>query len=354
MQQSSYPMAALPACLILTALAVLPFESAQSQDSYRVIRQENFRREAGPTAGLLATINEGTELVGGALQSGWVEVTLEGWIWAQSLRSLTNPDFDYAVNKRSGENLRAEPDGRILARLIDGFWMEELESAGNWVRVTRTGWMWGRSLESVGGVADRQTPPQAPEVARAEVTQSAPLPRGQVSGGTSLDRAVTVGRSALRRVPGGDTTGILGADAPVQIVGRSAEWVRVRTEGWIHESDLRPVSGDVLVGVSGAEVRARPGDFEGRTLQWTVQLLAVQISDGLRRELPNGQPYMLARGPLPEAGFVYVLLSEDQAEEVERLSPLAQLVVLVRVLVGRDQYLGNPVVDLLQMSLRTP
>ena len=128
MQQSSYPMAALPACLILTALAVLPFESAQSQDSYRVIRQENFRREAGPTAGLLATINEGTELVGGALQSGWVEVTLEGWIWAQSLRSLTNPDFDYAVNKRSGENLRAEPDGRILARLIDGFWMEAVSA----------------------------------------------------------------------------------------------------------------------------------------------------------------------------------------------------------------------------------
>ena len=139
MQQSSYPMAALPACLILTALAALPFESAQSQDRYRVIRQENFRREAGPTAGLLATINQGTELVGGATQSGWVEVTLEGWIWAQSLRSLTNPDFDYAVNKRSGENLRAEPDGRILARLIDGFWMEELESAGRWVRVTRTG-----------------------------------------------------------------------------------------------------------------------------------------------------------------------------------------------------------------------
>jgi hypothetical protein len=140
----------------------------------------------------------------------------------------------------------------------------------------------------------------------------------------------------------------------MQIVGRSGEWVRVRTEGWMHESDLRPVSGDVLVGVSGAEVRARPGDFEGRTLQWTLQLLAVQISDGLRRELPDGQPYMLARGPMPEAGTVYVLLSQDQFEEVKRLSPLAQLVVLVRVRVGRDYYLGNPVVDLLQMALRKP
>jgi hypothetical protein len=36
------------------------------------------------------------------------------------------------------------------------------------------------------------------------------------------------------------------------------------------------------------------------------------------------------------------------------LSPLAQLVVLVRVRVGRDEYLGNPIVELVQMSVRKP
>jgi hypothetical protein len=169
-----------------------------------------------------------------------------------------------------------------------------------------------------------------------------------------MDRAVTVGRSTLRRLPDGDTTAILEGDSPVRILARSGEWVRVRAEGWLHESDLQPATGDVLVGVSGAEVRARPGDFEGRVLQWTLQLLAVQTSVGLRRELPDGQQYMLARGPLPEAGVVYVLLADEQIEEVARLSPLAQLVVLVRVRVGRDEYLGNPIVELVQMSVRKP
>ncbi len=63
---------------------------------------------------------------------------------------------------------------------------------------------------------------------------------------------------------------------------------------------------------------------------------------------------MLARGPVPEAGFVYVLLADDQVDEVERLQPLAELLTLVRVRVGRDRYLGNPVVELVEMVLRKP
>lgn len=156
----------------------------------------------------------------------------------------------------------------------------------------------------------------------------------------------------MRAVPSGDTTAVLAGGAPLTILARSGQWVRVRAEGWVHESDLRPVSTDVLVGVSGAEVRAQPERFEGRVLQWTVQLLAVRTSDGLRPEIPMGQRYILARGPLPEAGFVYVLLDDEHGEQIERLSPLAELVVLVRVKVGRDRYLGNPVVELIEMSVR--
>ena len=374
MQQSSPPLAALPGCLLLAVVASVAPVHAHAQDRYRVTRQENFRREAGPTAGLLASVNVGTEMVGGVTREGWVEVTLEGWIWAQSLRSLSGPEYDWVVNARSGENLRAEPDGTILARLINGFWLKEIEDRGNWIRVERTGWMWGRSLEvaQVAGPADQPEPsgdgPQ-PEGSsgsqRSDDDESPPSPpppaeglptpsRSDGAAGVSdMDRAVTIGRSTLRRLPDGDTTAILGPDSPVRILARSGEWVRVRAEGWLHESDLRPASGDVLVGVSGAEVRARPSDFAGRVLQWTVQLLAVQTSVGLRREMPEGQQYMLARGPLPEAGTVYVLLADEQVEEVARLSPLAQLVVLVRVR-GRDEYLGNPIVELVQMSLRKP
>ncbi len=347
MPQSSHLLAGLPACLLAAAsLAFVPSQTAQAQDQYRVTRRENFRRDPGPDGRLLASVNEGAELRGGEVRSGWVEVTLEGWIWRQSLRPIDSGEFNYEVSAGSGENLRVQPNGRVLARLSTGFWLQGVEGRGEWLRVRRTGWMWGRSLEN----ADQPAPvvPAAPEGGGT----STPASQAGSQGRPAIDRAVTRGAAAMRAVPSGDTTAVLGGDASLTILARSGEWVRVRTEGWVHESDLGPVSTDVLVGVSGAEVRAQPEVFEGRVLQWTVQLLAVQTSDGLRRELPEGQRYMLARGPVPEAGFVYVMVNDEQSEAIERLSPLAQLVVLVRVRVGRDRYLGNPVVELLEMSVR--
>jgi hypothetical protein len=331
--------------LAVASLAIVPSQPADAQDRYRVIRQENFRREPGPDGRLLASVNEGAELRGGEVRSGWVEITLEGWIWRQSVRAINSGEFDYEVSAASGENLRVQPNGRVLARLSAGFWLEGVEVRGEWVRVRRTGWMWSRSLESVDG-----PPPVVPETPQAGA--SAATGRATSQGRAPIDRAVTLGRAAMRAVPSGDTTAVLGSDASLTILARSGEWVRVRTEGWVHESDLRPVSTDVLVGVSGAEVRAQPELFEGRVLQWTIQLLALQTSDGLRRELPEGQRYLLARGPIPETGFVYVMVDDDQSAAIEQLSPLAELVVLVRVRVGRSRYLGNPVVELIEISVR--
>lgn len=349
MQQSSQLSILLPACLIAAgAVGMIPTETAIAQDRYRVLRQENFRREGTPNGRLLASVFEGAELAGGQVASGWVQVTLEGWIWGQSLRRVQNGNFDYEVSPAAGENLRVEANGTVLSRLDTGFLLQAVETRGAWVRVRRTGWMWGRSLERIQAAAPRGDPPAVPRAATPSPTAA--------GGGdaASLDRAVAASRTALRASPGGDSTATLAGDAPLKIMARAGEWVRVQIEGWVHESDLRPASGDVLVGVSGAEVRARPDEFEGRLLQWTLQFVSLQKSDGLRREIPDGQQYMLARGPMPEVGFVYVLLNEAQAAEVERMSPLVQIVMLVRIRVGRSRYLGNPVVELLEMSMREP
>ncbi len=349
MQQSTYLPAGLPACLLAAALvAILSPPAIDAQDLYRVTRQENFRREPGPNGRLLASVNEGAELAGRQPRDGWVEITLEGWIWRESLRPLSASRFQYEVGAGSGENLRDRPNGSILARLNAGFWLQEVEAPdGEWVRVSRTGWMWARSLERVN--------PDVPAVLPADEGNAEALQGASEAtdaGSSRIDRAVTIGRSAMRVVPSGDTVAVLGGGASLTVLARSGEWVRVRTEGWVHESDLRPVSSDGWVGVSGAEVRAQPDVFEGRVLQWTVQLLAIQTSDGLRRELPEGRSYLLARGPLPEVGSIYVLIDDEQREDLERLAPLAQLVIIARVLVGRSYYLGNPVVELIEMRVR--
>lgn len=319
-----------------------------------MLQQENFRREPGPTARLLATVREGSELEGGRTRSGWVEVTLDGWIWAASIGESADDQLGHVVSARNGENLRTRPNGTIVARLPPGFLLERVEEDGEWMHVRRLGWMYGRSLERVVS-----TPPPVPTAATAEGgTDDAdpPAPEPPLSAEDIRPDAYTVtdAETALRLTAGGDSAGVVAGSTPVQVLERSGEWVRVRVEGWVHEGAIRPASPDILVGVSGAEVRARPQDFEGKVVQWTVEMISLREADNLRRELPAGQQYLLGRGPLPEAGFLYIIVTEEQARVLENLSPLAELVITARVRVSRSRYLGNTVLELIEFSVRNP
>jgi len=82
--------------------------------------------------------------------------------------------------------------------------------------------------------------------------------------------------------------------------------------------------------------------------------VALQTADELRREIPAGQRYMLARGPLPESGFIYVILAPAMVGRIEQVQPLAELVIIARIKAGRSQYLGNPVVELVDLAVRRP
>jgi len=342
MRQSSHLLRALPPCGVLLFLAAWPAAAPlAAQQDYRVITTENLRREPSGRATLLATVNAGEEMSGDSVRGEWVAVTLEGWIWARSTAPGDSQGYDLRVAASNGENLRAAPNGRIVARLASGCLLEEVERQPGWIRVRRSAWMWGNSLERIGAEASSAGRPATPP-------PQSPPPTGRDAVG--LDWAVTAAEAELRRTPDGAPTGSLDPDASVRIIARSGEWVRVQAEGWIRESDLRPSAPGVLVGVSGAEVRSQPQEFEGRLVQWTIEFIAVQRADELRREIPEGQRYMLARGPLPEAGFVYVVLDAEQLAEVERLAPLTELVIIGRVRTARSQYVGNPVLDLVDMA----
>lgn len=347
MRQSSHLLRALPACgVAFVAIAGHGVETLTAQDTYRVIRTENFRREPTGQASLLATVNAGVEMVSESVSGRWVEVALDGWVWAGSVDSTDRAGFDLTVTARGGENLRSEPNGSIKARLSFGTVLEELERRSGWVRVQRVGWMFGQSLERANAAPTSVT---APQVADPEPAAAAPD-----TSGPYLDRGVTADRTTLHRTPEGPEGGSLAPDSPVRVLARSGEWVRVQTEGWIRESDLRSTAPGVLVGVSGAEVRANPREFEGRLVQWVVQFVAIQSADEIRRDIPQGRPYMLARGPLPESGFLYALLTAEQVEQLERMPPLSELVIIGRVRTARSHYLGNPVLDLVELAPRQP
>ena len=76
----------------------------------------------------------------------------------------------------------------------------------------------------------------------------------------------------------------------------------------------------------------------------------MQTADDLRPDIPEGATYLLTRGPLPERGFVYVIVSEAQKAALQTLTPLTDIRVTARVRAGRSRFLGNPVVDLVTLE----
>jgi hypothetical protein len=145
--------------------------------------------------------------------------------------------------------------------------------------------------------------------------------------------------------PQGGQYGTLQTGAPARTLGRSGEWVRVSVEGWVRDIDLQAATGGALTGVTAAEVRAEPARYLGKTVEWRLQLISIQTADELRTEMPRGQRYLLTRGPLPEPGFVYVIVSASQAAEFRALPALQELVLRVNIKAPRTKYLTTPVVE---------
>ncbi len=115
------------------------------------------------------------------------------------------------------------------------------------------------------------------------------------------------------------------------------------------EDDLKPSSAARPDGVTAEEVRTSPDRFVGQTVEWRLQLIAVQSADELRTEMAPGQPYLLTRGPLPEPGFVYVTHPAGAVAEFKALPPLQELVL--RVPSGRPApgILTTPVAELVSV-----
>ena len=130
------------------------------------------------------------------------------------------------------------------------------------------------------------------------------------------------------------------------MLGQSGEWVRVQFEGWVRASDLRPESGSATLGVSAAEVRADPARYVGKTLDWRLQLVSIQTADELRPEIPAGQQYLLMRGPLPEPGFVYVMLPRASVPASRRSRRSPKLTLRLTIRAASTRYLPTPVAEL--------
>ena len=147
--------------------------------------------------------------------------------------------------------------------------------------------------------------------------------------------------------PGGTSIGAAPDGLQADVIERSGNWVRIRTDSWVAAEDVVPMPPD-SARITLDQLRSDPNRFVGQPVAWRLQFLSVQTADELRPELPPGMPYLLTRGPLPEAGFVYVAVTQEQAQRFRAMNPLDEFVARGTIRAARTKYLPTPVIDLLR------
>jgi hypothetical protein len=320
-------------------LCVLLQSRGDAQERRAIGSATTFHKE--PNGVVLASLPAGAAVAVDTTQGQWSGITLDGWVPASSVTAAQREGFDLVVAPRAGQELRRAPDGAVFARLRYGALLERVGTRGRWVHVRRAGWVVTRSLAgpATAGRAAPDSAPRAADSAAVPARDTTPVSEGR-------GRVATIRAAPMHTTPDGARLGSLAEGAPARVVARAGDWVRVQVEGWMRADDLTESEDDVLVGVTAAELRAEPDRFIGQAVEWRVQFIALRTADELRPELPDGEPYLLVRGPLPEAGFVYVLIPRDAAERFREIQPLATLTIRAVVRAPRTRHLPTPVVDL--------
>ena len=339
----------VPALLAVLSLASPVAAASQAGGRYRVsVDNAWFYQDVAGRR--IARLARGAVLSGGATRNDWIQVTLQGWIFSTSVGPSDRPDFDLLVTKTPNENLRGAPTGPLVAELAQGFGLKRAtpDSSGRWVHVSRDGWVQRSALAPMADVVATRTA----EPSQASDSQAVRTPTPSPQAPTPIDstRAQPVRMTTLFRAPDGPEAGTVATDTPLRVLSRNGEWTRVQFEGWVKGGDLQAAPAGVQVGVTAAELRAEPQRYVGQVLRWNLEFIAIQKADELRPDIPSGSSYVLARGPLPERGFVYIVVPDARLPALRALTPLATMTITARVRNGRSRYLGNPIVDLISLE----
>ena len=325
-----------PVTALLCVLAPLLPDGAVAQ-SATVRAEENFRSE--PNGAVIGVLRPGALLRVLRQSDRWVEGELEGWVFIPSLQVTDRGGYGLIVSEPTGENLRSEPSGRILARLDGGTLLHEVERIAGWVHVRRQGWIWAPSLD-LGSVAPS-----------TEATTASP--GGDASGPGSSGFLTTgpLGMSVLM-APDGDTLAQAAAHADLELLEREGGWARVRLEGWVWSPErgdsLAPAEaeGDILPG----QVVASPDRYRGRLVTWELQFISLERAERIRTDFFEGEPFLLTRPVEGEGPFVYVAVPARRLEELEGLVPLERITVTGRIRVGASALTGSPILDLVDLQ----
>jgi hypothetical protein len=276
---------------------------------------------------------KGTSLGLGPAKSGGFAATIEGWIPENALHDDKRDGFDISVALQAGTTLRDKPSGNPLASARLGALFDRVEAKGGWVHVKRTGWV---AAAAFAAAAPAPTAPPPPP------STPTPTPRTPTPAAPTTVAAGT----ALAGQPGGSAVATLESPLRATVLEHKNGWAHVQLDAWVKDASIG--NAPEPAGITAADIRAAPDKYVGQTVEWTIEVLGVQKADELRPELPAGSSYVLARGPIPESGFVYVAVTSDEAETFRKLEPLAKIKIRATIRAGKSRFLPTPVLNFIR------
>jgi uncharacterized protein YgiM (DUF1202 family) len=349
---------------------------------------------ASPNGKAIGSIHPGASLRVIETRGAYAKVSIDGFVERTRLSAQRGSTAPRVGSKSATVRSRAATAARSVASLDAGTTVSLATGAtpAGWARVSRSGWVLKTSLDrapeaarvasnerraassakkpssagrkaSAGEVASTTAAPKRPIPTRptpilAGSSSTAPTPRTEAP--TVFASAASLGDSALvptanvalRAAPDAKALATVVQGTALIPLARDRGWVRVRLEGWVPERDVAPADSGVRMGVSAADLRADPVGNRGKVVRWSVQVLARQRADALRKDLALDETYLLARGPYEENALLYLVVPPSLMVTTKSIPELSQVMITARVRTGRSELVGVPILDLLTITAR--
>lgn len=318
------------------------------------------RASAATSARTLGSFDAGTIVYPSRTSApkGWVKVTREGWVLRSALERSDPP----AVASRP----KAEPRGRAVASAPKATAPKASApkaSAAKAAAPKTTASKATASKESGAKTASQRASTgevEAPAPAgsgpvRAPVEAAptpAPAPVASAPEPLSDSALVPTANIPLRAAPDARPVATIAQGTTLVPLARERGWVKVRVEGWVPERDVAPADSTVRSNVSAADLRADPQGSRGMVVRWSVQVLATQKADGLRRDMSPNETYLLARGPFDENALLYLVVPPSLLSTTNAIPELSQATITARVRTGKSDLVGVPILDLLTIAVQ--
>jgi hypothetical protein len=157
--------------------------------------KKNAQLRATPDGVLLATLHEGANVTSGKASGAWTRVTLEGYVYKSGIGGKRDTFAISAASDGVLVRASASPKGTQLASMKEGMGLVRVGRKGDWLEVRRTAWVKSSALATgkAKTVASAKRATDSPRSAAAARTSEAAAGAGSAAGESAVaDDATTM------------------------------------------------------------------------------------------------------------------------------------------------------------------